>query len=162
LRVRHALVQYGKLVVDKEPKTARSRRTIALDAAATVALRHHRKRQAAERLAAGEAYSDEGRVFADGIGRPLTPGSISKAFSRLVKAGGLPPLSLHGLRHTFATLGLEAGVDAVYVSELLRHASPAITMQVYQHTRQERLEGAVQIVGDAIFGRNAGANGAVR
>jgi integrase len=100
-------------------------------------------------------------VFADEIGRPLPPGSISKAFSRLVKAEELPPLSLHGLRHTFATLGLEAGVDTVYVSELLGHASPAITMQVYQHTRQQRLEGAVRIVGDAIFG-NADANGAAR
>ena len=106
-----------------------------------------------ERLAAGETYTDDGRVFADEIGRPLSPGNVSKLFSRLVKAGGLPPLTLHGLRHTFATLGLEAGVDTLYVSELLGHSSPAITMGIYQHTRQERLEGAVRAVGDAIYGR---------
>jgi integrase len=97
--------------------------------------------------------SDEGRVFADEVGRPLSPGGVSKLFSRLVKAADLPPLTLHGLRHTFATLGLDAGVDTLYVSELLGHSSPAITMGIYQHTRQERLEGAIRTVGDAIFGR---------
>jgi len=77
---------------------------------------------------------------------------VSAAFRRRVNAAGLPPISLYGLRHTFATLGLEAGVDTVYVSEILGHSSPAITMGVYQHTREERLNAAVRQVGDAIFG----------
>jgi integrase len=58
-------------------------------------------------------------------------------------------LTLHGLRHTFATLGLEAGVDTLYVSEILGHSSPAMTMSIYQHTREERLEQAIRQVGDA-------------
>ncbi|MGZ5289122.1 MAG: tyrosine-type recombinase/integrase [Actinomycetota bacterium] len=74
------------------------------------------------------------------------------AFRRHVEAAKLPPLTLHGLRHTFATLGLDAGVDTVYVSEILGHSSTAITMLVYQHTREERLNEAVRQVGDAIFG----------
>jgi integrase len=153
IHIRRALVQYGRLVTEKEPKTARSRRTVALDAAAAEALRRHRVAQAAERLAAGEAYSDEDRVFADEIGRALRPGNVSKDFARAVKAVGLPSIGLHGLRHTFATLGLEAGVDTLYVSEILGHSSPVITSSIYQHARPERLAAAVAKVGDAIYRR---------
>lgn len=154
IHIRRALVQYGRLVTEKEPKTARSRRTVGLAAAAAAALRRHRVAQAAERLAAGEAYTDEDRVFADQIGRALRPGNVSKDLGRAVRAASLPGIGLHGLRHTFATLGLEAGIDTVYVSEILGHSSPAITMNVYQHTREDRLVGAVERVGDAIFGRS--------
>ena len=91
-------------------------------------------------------------IFADEIGRPLRPANVSKAFARHVREAGLPALSLHGLRHTWATLGLEAGVDTVYISELLGHSSPTITMNVYQHVREDRLVAAMEQVGAAIFG----------
>jgi integrase len=152
LNVRRSLVQYGSQTFEKEPKTARSRRAIALDTAAAVALKRHRLTQLEEKLAAGAIYADAGRVFADEI-RARRPEAVSAGFRRQVKAAKLPPLTLHGLRHTFATLGLEAGIDTLYVSELLGHSSPAITMAVYQHTRRDRLETAVRQVGDAIFGR---------
>lgn len=54
---------------------------------------------------------------ADEIGRPLTPSTLSSTFARHVREAKVPRLTLHGLRHTFAKLGLEAGVDTVYVSE---------------------------------------------
>jgi integrase len=70
-------------------------------------------------------------------------------------------VTLHGLRHSFATLGLESGVDTFYLSEILGHSSPAITAAIYQHSTQERLTAAVNTVGEAIFtaGRKLGANG---
>jgi integrase len=71
---------------------------------------------------------------------------------RLVRHTGLPKLTLHGLRHTFATVGLESGVDVVYVSELLGHASPAVTMGVYQPTRPERLAEANRRISQALLG----------
>ena len=152
LQVRRSLVQYGQTIIEKEPKTSRSRRSIALDPAAVAALRRHRIQQAEERLAAGAAYEPGGPVFSDQLGRPLRPAAISAAFQRQVKAARLPKLTLHGLRHTFATMGLELGVDTLYISEILGHSSPAITQAVYQHTREERLTSAVRQVGDAIFG----------
>ena len=153
LHVRRALVQYGSLIVEKEPKSARSRRTLALDQAAAVALRRHKAAQAEEKLAAGPAYSDEGRVFANEIGQAIRPDALSAAFRSHLEAAQLPPIGIHGLRHTFATLGLEAGIDTVYLSEILGHSSPAITASIYQHTREDRLVAAVRSVGDAIFGR---------
>ncbi len=68
------------------------------------------------------------------------------------KASGSCPDSATWLRHTFATVGLEAGVDVVYVSELLGHASPAVTMAVYQHTRPERLAEANRRISQALLG----------
>jgi integrase len=56
------------------------------------------------------------------------------------------------LRHTYATIALDAGVDVLYVAELLGHSSPAITQSIYQHVRRDRLAGAVHQVADAIFG----------
>jgi len=151
LRVRQTLVTYGKLRLFKEPKSDASRRTIPLDHRAVAALKAHRKAQTAERLAAGPAYADEGLVFANEIGDPLAPDAISAAFKLHVREAGLPALTIHGLRHTFATIGLDAGVDVLYVAEVLGHSSPNITAAIYEHTRPERKVEAVERIGEAIF-----------
>jgi integrase len=150
LRIRQTYVAYGRLRVFKEPKTERARRTIPLTPRVVSALKAHRKAQSAERLAAGPAYADHGLVFPDEIGRPLSPDAVSAAFVRLARDLGLPPLTLHGLRHSFATVGLERDVDVLYVSALLGHSSPAITQGVYQHVRRGRLSQAADTIGDAI------------
>lgn len=69
-----------------------------------------------------------------------------------MKSAGPPSLTLHGLRHTFAMLGLDQGVDVLYVAEMLGHSSHAITAAIYQHTRPERKREAVDRIGAAIFG----------
>jgi integrase len=150
--VRSTRVAYGALVVTKEPKTARSRRTIPLPQRTVEALRTWKVRQAKERLAAGSAYTDLGLVFSDELGGYLSPSAISKAFGRLVKAAELPKITLHQVRHSFATIALEQGVDVLYVSELLGHSSAAITQTVYQHSRPERVRDAVNTISKAIGG----------
>jgi integrase len=152
LHIRRTQVSYGKLRVEKEPKTARSERPLPLPPSTVEALRAHHRRQSTEKLRAGAAYTDDGFVFCDEIGLPLIPANVSTAFGRHVKAAGLPRLTLHGLRHSYATVALEAGVDVLYVSELLGHASVSITMDVYQHSRPERLEAAANAIADAIGG----------
>lgn len=101
-------------------------------------------------MAAGSTWTDTGLVFTDEIGRALEPPAVSSAFRRSVKVAGLPPLTLHGLRHTFATIGLEAGVDVLYVAEMLGHSSPAITQSVYQHVRRDRLDAAMEAISEAM------------
>jgi integrase len=151
LSVRQVYVAYGKLHTFKEPKTEASRRTIPLPPRAVAALKAHRKRQAAEKLAAGPAYEERDLVFADEIGDPLSPDMISASFRRLVKEAGLPRLTPHGLRHSFATLGLDSGADVLDVAAMLGHSSPAITQAIYQHTRPERLRKAADAIEGAIF-----------
>jgi integrase len=152
LQVRSTRVAYGALLVTKEPKTARSRRTIPLPQRTVEALRTWKARQARERLAAGSAYTDLGLVFSDELGGYLSPSAVSKAFGRLVKGADLPRITLHQLRHSFATIELEQGVDVLYVSELLGHSSASITQTVYQHSRPERVRDAVNTISKAIGG----------
>jgi integrase len=61
-------------------------------------------------------------------------------------------MDAHGLRHSFATLGLDAGADVLDVAALLGHSSPAITQAIYQHTRPERLRKAAASIAESIFG----------
>lgn len=152
LTVRHTRVAYGAKKWDKDPKTPRSRRTVPLHDGLVAALGRHGEIQEVEKIVGAGAYSDDGYVFADEIGRPLEPSWVSATFARRARVAGLPRLTLHGLRHSFATVALEAGVDVLYVSELLGHSSPAVTQNVYQHVRRERLERAVESISEAIRG----------
>jgi integrase len=116
-----------------EPKTPSSRRLVTLPAETVAALRNHRCRQAEERLAAGPDYADHGLVFCDQHGGPLNPATVSRRFERLAREADLPRLTLHGLRHTFATLALQAGVPSKVVAEVLGHASSRTTDDLYAH-----------------------------
>jgi integrase len=130
-----------------QPKTERSRRDVALDSDTVAALRDHRKRQLEERLAAGELWQNElGLVFTDAIGRPIHPQSFSESFERHVAAAGLRGIPLHGLRHTHATLALQAGVHPKVVSDRLGHYSAAFTLDTYSESIPALQESAASTV----------------
>jgi integrase len=130
-----------------QPKTERSRREVALDADTVAALREHRKRQLEERLAAGELWQNElDLVFTDAIGRPVHPQAFSEAFERRGVAAGLRRIPLHGLRHTHATLALQAGVHPKVVSDRLGHYSAAFTLHTYSDSIPALQEGAAAAV----------------
>lgn len=81
----------------------------------------------------GAGYVDHDLVFAWPDGRTYHPERFSRSFVRLVNRWGLPPLSVHGLRHTWATLALQSGVHPKVVQERLGHSSIAVTMDIYSH-----------------------------
>jgi integrase len=116
-----------------EPKTESGRRSVALDDETVAVIRAHRKAQAAEKLALGPAYADHGLVFCREDGVPLWPRTFSQMFKRHVENAGLPPIRLHDLRHTHATLALQAGIHPKVVSERLGHANISITLDTYSH-----------------------------
>jgi len=58
---------------------------------------------------------------------------VSRRFSTLVADTGVPTITLHGLRHTFATLALLDGIPSKVVAEILGHSSTRVTEDVYQH-----------------------------
>ena len=120
---------------------------IALDPGTVDALREHRVRQLEERLAAGEAWANDlDLVFAREDGSPIHPQRFSEAFHQHVTDAKLPKLSLHGLRHTHATLALRAGVHPKVVSERLGHASVAFTLDVYTDSLPDMQETAASLI----------------
>ena len=71
---------------------------------------------------------------------------LCKAFTKLVKEAGFLDLTMHGLRHTHATILLEQGVNPKVVSERLGHASVATTMDIYSHVLPDMQEKAAQAI----------------
>lgn len=134
------------------PKTERSRRVVALDPGTVAALRAHKARQAAEQLALGSGYRDDGLVFAKVDGSPLHPQYVSDAFERHIRDAELPRIRLHDLRHSSATLLLDLGVPLKVVSERLGHSSIAITADTYQHVLEHTQDEAATKAGAALLG----------
>jgi integrase len=148
LSIRRALVPVNGVARICEPKTRRGRRTIALDLETLEALQEHAARQADERAAAGEAWSEEGYVFGRENGMALQPFAVSQAFRKHVRAACLPKIRLHDLRHTYATLALATGINPRIVSGRLGHATVALTLDVYAHVLpQQDREAADRIAG---------------
>src|SRR6266511_3221273 len=124
-------IAYGHTIAVGPPKTASSRRVIALDRVTARLLRTHLRRQRAERHAAGGTRQDSGYVFTTPDGAPLHPDWPTRRFHRLVELSGLPPVRLHDLRHGAATLAHATGADLKTVQELLGHASIVLTTDTY-------------------------------
>jgi integrase len=141
----------GKLAYST-PKTDKGRRSIALDPATVARVRAHRKNQAAERLALGPAYSDGDLVFCNEAGEPIKPDTLSQFFARRREQLALPALSIHGLRHTHASLALQAGVNPKVVSERLGHAAVSFTLDCYSHAIPAMQEDAAAKVAALIAG----------
>jgi integrase len=129
LSVRRSVSCTGYEVHTTPTKTRTSRRAIDLDQRTVAVLRDWRHHQLAE---LGPDAAD-GAVFTRPDGRPVHPHSLSQTVDRLQRAAGVPPIRLHDLRHTHATLMLKHGVPLKVVSERLGHSTPAFTMAVYQH-----------------------------
>ena len=146
-----------------ETKTARSRRTIPLPAGVVEALRRHKSHQAEERLHRGRAWQNHGLVFTNEIGDPLERQNIlNRHFRPLLKAAGLPPtMRLYDLRHSAATMLLEAGVHPKVASERLGHASITMTLDTYSHVMPGMQQEASDKVEELLFGnvRETGQSG---
>jgi integrase len=117
-----------------EPKTARSRRTVKLSATALEALKIQRDRQAFDKAAFGDAYTDHGLVFPSRTGTATNVSTLNHRFKDALKRAGLPDrYRIHDLRHAAATAMLKAGIHPKVASERLGHASVAITLDLYSH-----------------------------
>jgi len=140
----------GKLVTDS-PKTAGSRRRIALTAGAVDALKRHRAAQNVERLQLGAVWQDRGLVFANEIGGAIERGNMTRrSFEPLLKRAELPRMRFHDLRHTAATLMLGKGVHPKIASEMLGHSKVGITLDLYSHVTPTMQQQAVTAL-DAVF-----------
>jgi len=121
-------------VMFKTPKTASSRRQIALTPSTCVVLRVHREAQDALRLSLGLApLGNDDLVFANYDGKPYLPNTITHAWIRLTRRCGMDGIRLHDARHTHASLMLKNGTSPKVIQERLGHASFSTTMNLYAH-----------------------------
>ncbi len=146
-----------EIIVKDLPKTKQGH-MILLDSNTVAMLRRWRATQNEEKLLVGPGYVDEGYVFCKPDGTVYDPDRFSREFIRkqdrynLDKAGApLPRLTLHGLRHTWATLALHEGIDIKIVSDRLNHSSTFITREIYTHVTPPMQSDAAERVAKRIF-----------
>ena len=133
------------------PKSARSRRTIALDTETVAALSEHREAQLLERDFAGAAYVDADLVFCDELGGSIHPKRLTEWFGKHRKAAGIPTGTLHILRHTAATLALTEGVPVHIVAARLGD-DPNTVLSTYAHLLPQSDELAAERVAALLAG----------
>lgn len=114
-------------IIDAPPKSAASVRTIPIPAPLLQTLRAARGHPS--------AYLDN-----------ITPNGLDTAHRALVRRLGLPPIPLHGLRHTFATACLRHGCNMRSLQSLLGHSSYTVTANIYSHPDREMLRHAIDSI----------------
>ncbi len=125
-----------------EPKSAKSRRTIALPPSAAILLREHRAKREAERAMLGKPLTDSDLVFSTVEGEPLRPNTITRAWSMLAAKASIKVIRLHDARHTHASIMLRQGIHPKIVQERLGHSSIGITLDTYSHVAPGLQEAA--------------------
>jgi integrase len=113
----------------------------------------HRKPQLEDRLKAGPRWQERGYVFPSRYGTLMNPDNLRKRYLKpLLEEAGLPPLTFHEFRHTFASLLLHRKKHMKVVQSLLGHSSITQTMDTYSHLAPGTGEDASESLRGLLFG----------
>ena len=127
-----------------EPKSEKSRRTIALPPSVTLLLKDYQEKRKQVAAALGVSLSDNDLVFSHLDGKPLRPNTVTHAWKVLAARAGLKIIRFHDARHTHASLMLKAGTHPKIVQERLGHSSIAMTLDTYSHVAPGLQEAAAE------------------
>ena len=148
--IREARTAYGATIVQKETKNRSSVRTLYLPDEVYLLLEQEQARQQQERCLQSPTYNPTDHVILDPKGQPWSPNALSLSFTRFVRSHDLPRVTLHGLRHSFATIASFQGVSLFDIGKALGHSTPATTGRIYTHLVDRTHEELVQRVSDAL------------
>ena len=141
LRVKRQISRINGEVVEAPLKTKNAYRTLPLAADTIDVLKAQRKKT-----------GDSPWVFPSPTGGPISPDSVLHMLHRVLKRAGLPRIRFHDLRHTFATLALQNGVDVKTVSGMLGHFSAGFTLDTYAHVTTASQRQAAKTMGGILSG----------
>lgn len=141
LAVRSTIQLLQGWIIEGEPKSAGSRRTIALPEFTVVVLLLHQDRTS----------KDEGQLFTTSSGKLVSPRNLSWHFHQVLDRTGFLRIRFHDLRHTAATLPLKEKVHPKIVQEMLGHSTISLTLDTYSHILPDIQQEAADKM-DKIFG----------
>lgn len=124
-------------IVERDPKTEKSNRILRVPNIVLVELEKRRQMVQLDKSMLGEQYCDSDYVSCqkNGLRRGLS--SLNSEINRICEANLLPHITVHGLRHMFATILLERGVSIAKISGMLGHSSVHTTFEFYLEIMDE-------------------------
>ncbi len=149
--IRHTLVSVAYEIVESTPKNHQTR-IIDIDDSTIQILRKQEATQVGDKTIWASNYTDLDLVFSREDGTPIHPDSLTQSFERAIKRAEIPRIRLHDLRHTHATLAMQAGVPIKVISERLGHESPSFTMKQYAHVLPTMQAEAASLIADVVLG----------
>ena len=141
LRVQRQIGRINGKIIEMPLKTKNAYRTLPLSADAIDVLMQQRRKT-----------GNSEWVFPSPTGGPMSPDSVLHMLHRVLKRAGLPKVRFHDLRHTFATLALQNGVDIKTVSGMLGHFSAGFTLDTYAHVTTSAKREAAKTMGNILSG----------
>ncbi len=138
IRVRRQVSRIDGKIVEAPLKTKNSYRAVTISP------------QAVEVLKAQKAKTNDEYAFPSPNGGPISPDSVNNMLHRVLDRAGIPRVRFHDMRHTFATLALQNGVDIKTVSGMLGHFSAGFTLDTYAHVTTAAQKEAAQTMGNVL------------
>jgi integrase len=123
--------------VENSTKSKKGNRIIPVLESTLKMLKLHEHKQTVEKVKAKE-YIDGNYIFCSKEGRPINPRNFTKYFHKFLADAGIDKTNLHNLRHTYATTGIENGIDMKVMQELLGHSTMQVTSEIYTHVSQDK------------------------
>lgn len=150
VEIRKSAARVKEGIIIKAPKTFSSNRIVTLPADCMKLLKRLEIQQKEYRLQVGEYWKGEGYIFTQDDGSIMDLSTPNKVFKKIIRRYNedinhqekLPEITLHGLRHTSATLLIAQNIDVKTVSKRLGHSETSTTIDIYAHALQKRDEEA--------------------
>jgi len=154
IRIQVTRTTVGRRTVEKAPKTANSIRTLGIGGLEdlTQLLKRLRTEQLTRKRELGGRYQDSGYVLAQDDGSPRNPNQVTQALQRFVAKNRLPPITVHGLRHTFASVANSAHIPLLDIGRTLGHKDISITGRIYTHLFDQTYREVLDTVATRIGG----------
>jgi integrase len=159
--IKHQLDGMGETGPVFGPTKTKKSRVVEIGAESVARLRTHKRAQAEVKLKNRTSYRDHGFIFAKEPADLQTPTMhlgdpadtlCERAYERLMTAAGVRRITFHGLRHTCATLLLQAGTPITVVSRRLGHSTVSMTLDIYSHVMPGDQAGAAAKMGSILYG----------
>lgn len=130
---RTRMIKRGQGVYESTPKTTGSARLVSLPTQVCEKINALRSQQQELKDYLGDAWNENDAMIKGDYGAPLYPQALQRWFTRFIATNSLPPITLHGLRHTHTSMLASIQLDPKQISERLGHSQLSTTMNIYTH-----------------------------